>query len=165
MNFSDVQWAKLFLGVFAIGTLMLITGALAWRVLEWWENVWSGTSYKPDKTSKSTVLAKPVLFPKQSKIKPYMSGLLAGDRKNPPKATFFGRLDGEMYGGSGPYEEKYLNTWEETYWNKQKRRANELKADSEAKTGETSQVVDKMGQTCEKLIEIAPKEVNNGKKA
>ena len=164
----DIKWPEVFLVVFGIGSVAIITFALVWRLMEWWDNLWSGTGYKPDKSYNNGKLAnaaKPVLFPKQSKIKPYLGGLLLGDRKNPPKATFFGRLDGEVYGGSGPYEEKYLNSWEETYWNKQKRRANELRADSEAKTGKTTQVVDKMGQTCEKLIEIAPKEVNNGKKA
>jgi len=169
MDLSEIMWAKLFLGIFGIGMLMIVVGSVVYRIMDWWDSTWGGYGSNIDKTSLNNYnignIAKPHIYPKKPLNKGYMAGLLAGDRRNPPRADYFGRLDGKPYRGTGPYEEKYLNRWEKTHWDKQKDDAEQLRLDSEAKTNETSQVVDKMGQNCEKLIEIAPKEVKNGKKA
>ena len=42
-------------------------------------------------------------------------------RKKPPKATFFGRLDGKTVFMEGPYEEEFLNCIEANRWKKEKK--------------------------------------------
>jgi hypothetical protein len=44
---------------------------------------------------------------------PYLSPL---ERPEPPKATAFGRIEGKTINITGPYEPKYLNTWELQHW-------------------------------------------------
>lgn len=46
------------------------------------------------------------------------SGLLDNERKKAPKATFFGKMDGEEVHSEGPYEPKYLNTFEKQHWDR-----------------------------------------------
>jgi hypothetical protein len=164
----NINWAEILLGFFGFIIVTIVAGGLIWRVLEWWDSVWGPVSFGPEKPPKTYdfgKLANKALGPYKPKKVEHISGLLASDRRNPPRAEFFGRLDGERSHVQGPWEEKYLNTWEKKHWDKQKELADELKLDSNTKTAETEEVVDIMGQTCEKLIDIAPKEVKNGKKA
>jgi hypothetical protein len=42
--------------------------------------------------------------------------LMRGERPEPPKATAFGRIGGKTICVTGPYEPKYLNTWERKHW-------------------------------------------------
>jgi hypothetical protein len=46
--------------------------------------------------------------------------LLPGERTRPPRAVFFGKLDGQSVEQVGPMEEKWLNEYELRHWNKQK---------------------------------------------
>jgi len=46
------------------------------------------------------------------------SGLLAGEREKAPRATFFGKIDGNEVAEVGDYEPKFLNSFEKNYWNR-----------------------------------------------
>ena len=48
------------------------------------------------------------------------TGLLKNERKKPPCATFFGRLNGKSIEKVGDLEEIYLNSYELAYWKEQK---------------------------------------------
>jgi hypothetical protein len=56
------------------------------------------------------------------------SFLLDGEREKPPRAQFFGRLDGEMIDKEGKLEEKWLGYYEFMHWEKQKEREVALQA-------------------------------------
>jgi hypothetical protein len=56
------------------------------------------------------------------------SFLLDGEREKPPRAQFFGRLDGEMIDKEGKLEEKWLGYYEFMHWEKQKEREAALQA-------------------------------------
>ena len=42
--------------------------------------------------------------------------LLAGERERPPRAEFFGKMDGKPVSEQGMYEEGYLNEFERKHW-------------------------------------------------
>ena len=42
--------------------------------------------------------------------------LLAGERERPPRAEFFGKMDGKPVSEEGMYEERYLNEFERKHW-------------------------------------------------
>jgi hypothetical protein len=56
--------------------------------------------------------------------------LLAGERKAPPTALFFGREAGEEIKSQGLYEENYLNSFEKSHWEWRKAKDPDLKAAS-----------------------------------
>ena len=49
-------------------------------------------------------------------------GLIPSDRRKPPRAEFFGREQDHDLNEAGKLEERFLNTWEKAYWQKQKAR-------------------------------------------
>jgi len=69
---------------------------------------------------------KRVLLPKQTENKNTyvnktkrggsVSGLVAGERKSPPRAQFFGRLDGKKVKAVGEYDLTVLNQYELAHW-------------------------------------------------
>jgi hypothetical protein len=67
---------------------------------------------------------------KPSKVKGYIHNytdfLLPDERRKPPKALFFGRLNGITYDRAGLYEEGWLNRHEMDYWKGQNERKQAL---------------------------------------
>lgn len=56
------------------------------------------------------------------------SGLIEGEREAPPRATFFGKLDGNEIREDGPYELNYLNYYEKAHWEREMLKNPELRA-------------------------------------
>lgn len=91
--------------------------------VDWWDrffgfNYGNSGGYVPPTTTPTTKVAKPKATVWGKTTDKW--GLYPEDRKEPPKATFFGRLDGEEVSDEGPWEEIYLNTRELGAWNRKK---------------------------------------------
>ena len=54
--------------------------------------------------------------------------ILDKEKCQPPRATFFGKIDGMEVTEEGNLEEKYLTAWELRYWKEQKAREEAIKA-------------------------------------
>lgn len=80
--------------------------------------------------------------------------LMAYERHNPPRAEFFGRFDGKLVLTRGNYEEKYLNSVEQSHWDKQKRLNPTLADESEAKQPEVTDITLHFEQNLEKSIDF-----------
>ena len=68
--------------------------------------------YKPKVYSNS----QPSLFGYTTKA----NGLKWDEREKPPRASFFGRINGEYIEGEGNLEERWLSFFELSVWKKQK---------------------------------------------
>ena len=141
---SQMVWS--WITLIAIGAFIL--GTIAWSIanalMRWWDKLWGGgyyydqkaaqTSYNtgaPANNANTTTYTPPKLKTSiWGNNANKTTGLLAGERESPPRAEFFGRFSGEERGSTGPYEEKWLNTFELSHWNKRKVAKPELKAQS-----------------------------------
>lgn len=81
--------------------------------------------------------------------------LMPEERRNPPRAEFFGKFDGNEVVSQGNYEEKYLNSFELSHWNTQKSLNPSLQAASEAKPLEVADTTSNFEQNLEKSIDFA----------
>lgn len=124
------------LGTLIFFTLSSIVWAVGNEILRWWDDLFYGigntaaqnTYNSTNNTNNTTYLAPK---PKKSYIGRWgakTDGLLAGEKKKPPRAEFFGRLNGSPVSSQGKYVERYLNQYEYGYWLKQKERDDALKA-------------------------------------
>ena len=76
------------------------------------------------------------------------------DRTCPPRAEFFGRLEGELVDDVGLYEEIYLNTWESTAWKAQKALKPELEPLCTTKINKLEVGAPLLQQNAEKSVKI-----------
>ena len=133
-------WGCIIAGIIVFFIMSTVVWAIVEGTLRWWDRVWYGvevdqkaaqTSYNNSTLPKNNTYVAPK--PKTTffgNTTNKTTGLVAGERVNPPRAVFFGRLDGEAREIAGPWEEKYLNTFELTYWKKQKALKPALETDS-----------------------------------
>lgn len=125
-------------GGFGILILSSVVWAVTSEVLKWWDSLFAGYNtypkepYKPGSTVKNTNNTS-YLVPKPkntmydyNKVKG--TTILPSEREKPPRAEFFGRLEGKSLHAKGLYEEKWLNIHEYNYWIEQKAREEARKA-------------------------------------
>lgn len=118
------------------GFTALTMGTVAWfiitAILNWWDGLFFGCGnvphepYKPGSTVKNTnnttYMAPKPKTPAYSYNAGVRATLLPSEREKPPRAEFFGRLQGIPLHAKGLYEEKWLNIHEYNYWMTQKAR-------------------------------------------
>jgi hypothetical protein len=140
---ATYEWSQIVACTVLGGFTFLVTSTIVWSiasaVLRWWDGLWGGWGTTPtypvnntyntgNNTNKTTIIpAKPVksYF---GRFGAKTDGLLDTERRKPPRAEFFGRLDGQPVSMQGEYVERYLNQWEYGYWLKQKERDDARKA-------------------------------------
>lgn len=124
--------AYVFLFIFGTVAVSSIMWALGTALLKWWDGIGNwlcGTTYepyKPPSTVKNTNTTG-YLAPKpktNTTVYDYSKGtyLTPSERRRPPRAEFFGRLEGKSLHCKGLYEERWLNIHEYNYWMEQKER-------------------------------------------
>lgn len=160
---NNLSIAQLLMGIALVVGLPLALGLVVmayWKYRDWMD---FGV-YDYHKSNNTSNIASTPIHPIKPTKTAYTAGLLVNERRCPPRATFFGRLDGVEYNGTGDYEDKYLNIYELRVWNKQKTLLATPVADSGAKTTEMLEVTDNFTQNADITIDLGLKEDNNGKK-
>lgn len=118
--------------------------AVAWYILILCTAVLVGTSINYNTTWEEN--SRPSVYnynngsmvEKAKKVISTRSVLMDGEREKPPRAEFFGRLNGISTVKLGPYEEKFLNYYEFTHWKSQNARKEAIKAGIVNKSEENS---------------------------
>ena len=140
---ANYEWGQvvacIVVGFFAFIIVSVIVWSLATAALKWWDGLWGGWGTTPtypanntynlgNNTNKTTYIAPKPVKSYFSRFGAKTDGLLDTERRKPPRAEFFGRLDGQPVSMQGEYVERYLNQWEYEHWLKQKERDAALKA-------------------------------------
>lgn len=122
--------SKLFCWFIAISIALYIVVAICRRVMAWCDRTtsrWFGpleSDYTTYNSTKSTASARKLLAKNSIRNRVVRtltsSELIVGERKRPPRASFFGRLNGEPKESLGTYEEQWLSVYELAHWMEQK---------------------------------------------
>lgn len=109
--------------------LMIILGVIVILIIDiltYTEKWFSELGLKPNYTFNTVGYNKYPITSTNNYKQP--TTLLKNEKHQPPRAEFFGKLDGEESTEEGKYEEQYLNKWELQWWKEQKQREEALKA-------------------------------------
>lgn len=112
--------------------------------------------YKNNRTY-DTYPKKPASAPIVYRKAKNTTSLLSHERKCPPRPAFFGRLDGQYLESIGEYEEKYLNSFELSHWQAQKRLNGTTQTDPQAKTPEVLDIKANLEQNPEIVVDFNSK--------
>lgn len=116
----------------------------------------TGDYYKNNKIYGPTT-SKPASAPIVYRKAKNTTSLLSHERKCPPRPAFFGRLDGQYLESIGEYEEKYLNSFELSHWQAQKRLNGTTQTDPQAKTPEVLDIKANLEQNPEIVVDFNSK--------
>lgn len=102
--------------------LWILAARWFYRVRRWYDDLFNYTpTINNYYTSGNTTNKYVVPYTPKIPIKqPKRAYLIAGERKSAPRAYMFGRLEGKPIESTGNYEDKWLNTYEYSYWLQQK---------------------------------------------
>jgi hypothetical protein len=133
------------LGSFVVCSILV--GLYYW-ILEWWDRLadrWFGvpkcdvnTYNLGNNINKTTTMQQNTSVARKVNKVVNKTTLLAGEREKPPRAAFFGRLDGQPLESLGSYEEQWLSPFELSHWYTQKEYKRALKDDSTSENDEFS---------------------------